>query len=54
MADYMLDPPDDDDYDDNPCSLCDGSCYDDDEPDYPDDEASDNASSDWENSRDFS
>lgn len=49
MADYMLDPPDDDE-NDSPCSMCDGSCYDD-EPDYDIDEESANASSNWQGER---
>ena len=50
MADWMLDPPEDDepDYDD-----FDGSPYDEDWGDsWEDDEAAANASSDWENERD--
>lgn len=46
--DYMLDPPD---YDDEPLDCDDDQDYDD--QDYDIDQCSANASSDWENSRDF-
>jgi len=53
MADWMLDPPDDDEYDGPTPGLMPGEGEESDDAYYDIDECSANASSNWQNARNF-